>query len=439
MISALVLRGVTTLPLPGNAGRGIIGAAAGCDWLGLELNLAQSAMNPLDDLDLGQTLRGLRAGMKVFGRYTLMRQLGRGGMGVVWLVRDEKLDLEVALKFLAEMYSQDEVAIEDLRRETRRCMKLSHTNVVRVNDFMDDEGLAAIVMEHVRGEDLSARRLSKPTRVFEAAELSPVVEQVCTALGYAHQIGRVVHQDLKPQNLMLTEAGLVKVMDFGIASSICESASRQNQKGGTLGAGTLPFMSPQQLMGYPPSVADDVYALGATLYDLLTGKPPFFRGSLETQIQSLVPPTMRERREELGVQGAEAIPEIWEAVVAACLEKEAEKRPRSMAEVWERLSGDPGDEPGEAGAGLVAPVEAGAKAKWGVSQDAAQGAAVRSRPWEIAFWILLAITGVILCGVIAWLAANWKRVPARDDEAGVQLMSTSGIGNYWHDFCLSWK
>jgi formylglycine-generating enzyme required for sulfatase activity len=144
---------------------------------------------------------------------------------------------------------------------------------------------------------------------------------------------------------MVTKEGILKVMDFGIASSLSDSMSKHSRVGqqpGGSGGGTLPYMSPQQLMGYPPSVADDVYALGATIYELLTGKPPFFRGGeagIFRQIETQMPPSMTERRAELGVEQAAAIQAVWEAVVAACLEKEAEKRPRSVAEVWQRLNG----------------------------------------------------------------------------------------------------
>ena len=95
-----------------------------------------------DDLNFGQTLRGLRAGVKVFGRYTLKQQLGRGGMGVVWLARDEKLELEVALKFLPEALAHDETAVDELKRETQRCMKLSHTHIVRVHDLVEEDAVA---------------------------------------------------------------------------------------------------------------------------------------------------------------------------------------------------------------------------------------------------------------------------------------------------------
>jgi serine/threonine protein kinase len=286
-----------------------------------------------NDLDFGPTLRGMREGLKVFERYTLVRQVGRGGMGVVWLARDGKLDLDVALKLLPESLWHDEVAVSDLRRETKRCMKLSHTNIVRVFDLVDDGSTAAIVMEYVEGRTLSRWRLEQDGRVLQVQDILNWLGQLEGALTYAHEEARIVHRDLKPANLMLTRNGVLKVMDFGIASSLSESISRVSRGGQMASAGgTLPYMSPQQVSGFPPSVADDVYSLGATLYELLTGKPPFFRGNLPHQIETIVPPSLVERRAELGVVGAGEISEVWERMVAACLEKDSRKRPLTVKE-----------------------------------------------------------------------------------------------------------
>jgi formylglycine-generating enzyme required for sulfatase activity/serine/threonine protein kinase len=294
-----------------------------------------------NDLDYGVTLRGLRSGLKVFGRYELIRKLGQGGMGVVWLARDDKLDLDIALKFLPDNLVGDESALADLRHETRRCMKLHHTNIVHVYDLVDDDATAAIAMEFVDGRPLSALRAEKASRVMDVADVLPLLRQTCEALTYAHETVKIVHHDLKPANLMLTKDGILKVMDFGIASSLSDSMSKHSRVGQQTGSGggTLPYMSPQQIMGYPPSVVDDVYALGSTLYELLTSKPPFFRGDLTRQIESITPPTISQRREELGIEGAASVPVVWEQVIAACLEKDADKRPQSVREVWEGLSG----------------------------------------------------------------------------------------------------
>jgi serine/threonine protein kinase/formylglycine-generating enzyme required for sulfatase activity len=321
-------------------------------------------------------------------------------MGVVWLAQDERLQIEVALKFLPEQLTHDETAIEDLRRETRRCVKLTHQNIVHVYDLLEDGESAAIAMEHVEGKSLGALRLEKPLRVFEARELLPVVRQMCEALTYAHEMARVVHQDLKPANVMVTPEGLVKVMDFGIASSIHDSASRLSKRStsGT-GAGTLPYMSPQQLTGYPASVADDIYSLGALLYELLTGKPPFYRGSLETQIQGIVPPSMTERRGELGIEGAQPVPALWEEVIAACLEKEAEKRPRSVAELWQRLGGGE-----KAGGQAVKPAPSAAAGKPPVRESAASAISDPSSPIRSSRKPVLLAFAALVCvvGALGW-------------------------------------
>ncbi len=288
----------------------------------------------MDELDLGATIRGFIAGQKLFGRYTLIRQLGRGGMGVVWRARDESLERDVAIKMLPEMVANDPASVRELKRETSRNQQLSHPHILRVYDFAEGAGLCGITMEIAEGGTLTTRRLDQPGEVFEPAQLGPWLRQLCEALDYAHQRGKVVHRDLKPANLMLTADDELKVTDFGIAASLSESVTRVSKQAGS--SGTPVYMSPQQMMGDKPAVTDDIYALGATLYELLTGKPPFYAGNVMLQVQSKRPPTLAERRSELGVTGA-AIPPEWEQTIAACLAKEPKERPRSAGELAERL------------------------------------------------------------------------------------------------------
>jgi hypothetical protein len=190
--------------------------------------------------------------------------------------------------------------------------------------------MACIAMEYVNGGTLSQLRLKEPKRVFEPEQILPWIEQACTALHYAHTVAKVAHRDLKPSNMMIDESGRVKLTDFGIARSLSDSVSRVSNRPNS--SGTLPFMSPQQLYGEKPSALDDVYAMGATIYELLTGKPPFYSGCVERQITDRIPATMAERRAELEVDG-EPIPLHWERVVAACLAKSREDRPQSMVEL----------------------------------------------------------------------------------------------------------
>ena len=235
------------------------------------------------DEDDYATRAGVGAGARVFGRYQLESIAGRGGMGVVWKARDEELGETVALKFLPEMVTRDAAAVDELKEETRRSRQLTHPNIVRIHDFVRDDILAAVSMEFVDGTTLSQLRLQQPGKVFAVETLAPLVAQLCVALDYAHREAKVVHRDLKPANLLVTRDGKVKVTDFGIARSLTETHTRLTGRMGVT-SGTLVYMSPQQLQGQKPMPADDIYALGATLYELLTGKPPFFRGDIAAQV-----------------------------------------------------------------------------------------------------------------------------------------------------------
>lgn len=278
------------------------------------------------------------SGMTVFNRYKLNRVLGRGGMGVVWLADDLKLERPVALKFLPSLIGLDPAAVKELKTETRRGLELSHPHIVRIYDFVDDEDAAAISMEFVDGKTLSELRLATEGGVFTTEEVSQWLLGVCDALDYAHFQRKVVHRDLKPANIMITTRDAVaKVADFGIARSLSDTMSRLSAAnlGGT--SGTLPYMSPQQAMGERPLPTDDVYSLGATLYELFTGKPPFYRGDLPMQINSKIPPSVAERRQELDVKASEVLPKHWEEAIAACLKKDANMRPSCAGALAEML------------------------------------------------------------------------------------------------------
>lgn len=271
------------------------------------------------------------------GRFTLVRLLGRGGMGVVWLAHDESLREDVALKFLPSEIRYDAVALDDLRRETSRARKLTHPNIVRIHDLYKDEREAFISMEFVDGPNLSDLRLEQPERVFTWEFLEPIVKQLCEALDYAHG-EKVVHRDLKPANLMLHSRGRLKLSDFGIAAQVSDSVSRVSMlRHGQ--SGTVTDMSPQQMDGKLPQVSDDIYALGATLYELLTSKPPFFTGDIAHQVRNLLPPSIDERLAELGIENP--VPKSVAALIMACLGKSPEQRPASARAVAEWIGFQP--------------------------------------------------------------------------------------------------
>jgi serine/threonine protein kinase/Tfp pilus assembly protein PilF len=296
---------------------------------------------------LDATFREFANGQTVFGRYTLIKILGRGGMGIVWLARDEELEREVALKFLPDVIIHDRAVLNELKRETRRSLELTHKNIVRIYDFVHDERSGCISMEYIDGETLSNLRAEKERKVFEPNEIAPWTSQLCDALDYAHNHAKIIHRDLKPANLMVNQRSDLKVSDFGIARSLGDSVSRLTMEQGR--SGTLVYMSPQQLGGERGTHLDDIYSLGATLYDLLTSKPPFYSGNIDRQIHERVAPSMTERRKELDIEPA-LVPSQWEETIAACLAKDPARRPQSAAEIAQRL------QLSSAKTGTVAPV-----------------------------------------------------------------------------------
>lgn len=346
----------------------------------------------------------LAGGRLVFGRYELLREVGRGGMGVVWAARDARLEMVVALKFLPDTVARDPEALCDLRRETRCALELTHPHIVRAYTIEQEQGLAAIVMELVEGQSLAHRKASAPNGSLTVVELSPLVAQLCDALDYAHRRARVAHRDLKPGNLLVDARGELKISDFGIARSLTETRTRLTGKAG-ITSGTLLYMSPQQLLGHKATAADDLYALGATLYDLLTGKPPFFRGDLATQIQQAVPEPLMRRRESLGHSGP-PIPRHWESTIFACLSKDPSQRPDCAATVGQMLGVRPvplaPSGPGELTRALEAPTVPAL-----ATPVAAAAPKPRSRRGFLAWSLVLC--GAVACSTV--LAHTWRTPP----------------------------
>lgn len=282
---------------------------------------------------VGETMRGVVAGAQLFGRFTLQKVLGCGGMSVVWLAYEDRLDRLVALKLVPESASFDPAACEDLKRETRKSLVLMHANIVRIFDFIADEGMAAICMEYVDGAPLSCARRQKRSKCFGIPEVVPWITSLCDALAYAHETAGLIHGGLRPANMLLDSRAHLKITDFRIAASLRDSMNRGNV---CVPGETLHYMSPQQMLGDDPSPADDIYSLGATLYEMLSSKPPFYSGDVASQVREVIAPPINQRRVTLGIAG-DPIPKHWEETIAACLAKHPEQRPRSAAEVASQL------------------------------------------------------------------------------------------------------
>jgi eukaryotic-like serine/threonine-protein kinase len=261
------------------------------------------------------------------GRYRLERPLGHGGMASVFLARDTELDRAVALKLLAENLGGDESVRRRFVREARLAARLSHPNVVSVFDAGEDDGRPYIVMEYVDGENL-AELLARRGRV-PPDEARGLALQAAQGLAHAHAAG-LVHRDVKPQNLILGNDGVLKVADFGIARAAETTALTQ---AGTV-LGTAAYLSPEQALGEEVTPATDVYSLGVVLYELLSGRPPF-------KVETLDDLAQRPEMEVAPVSElAPEVPRDLEDVVMRCLARNPAYRPRDGSALATELAGD---------------------------------------------------------------------------------------------------
>jgi serine/threonine-protein kinase len=202
-------------------------------------------------------------------RYELQEELGKGGMAVVYRARDRMLERLVAVKVLRQDYSQDPAFLERFRQEAKAAANLSHPNIVTVHDFGLDQGQLFIVMEYVPGTDLKA--LIRRKGRFTPEEALPLLIQACAGIGYAHRAG-LVHCDVKPQNMLVTPDGRLKVTDFGIARAL---TTIQPDEQSEIVWGSPQYYAPEQAAGAAPAPASDVYSLGIIMYEMLSGSLPF--------------------------------------------------------------------------------------------------------------------------------------------------------------------
>jgi serine/threonine protein kinase/transcriptional regulator with XRE-family HTH domain len=276
---------------------------------------------------LGADLTRVREGVLLRTRYRLKRILGRGGMGVVWLAEDEELGQPVALKFLPEAIAKDRTAMQYMREEARVLLMLSHPGIVRLHNLDTDGSLTFLVMEYLSGPtlyDVLADRRESGEQGLSIANILRVIEGITPAIEFAHK-QNVTHRDIKPANMMLVSPNKdstpqfrdgVKLTDFGlafVANSFLSEISTFRP------SGTIPYMAPEILLGRKPTPASDLYALGATVYSLASGRPPFFRGDITTQVLKIPAPALESGNDNL------------DNAVAAALSKRPEDRPESAS------------------------------------------------------------------------------------------------------------
>lgn len=266
------------------------------------------------------------------GRYRLVSPIARGGMAEVWEGVDDVLRRPIAVKLLHPHLSSDESLRERFRREAVAVARLAHPNVVATFDTGEDEGVAFIVMELVRGSTL--RQVLEEQGAVPAATTAVIGVQVADALQHAHDAG-IIHRDVKPANILICEGEQgpsvqVKVADFGIARAVTRDGADLTQPGAILG--TAKYLSPEQVKGEDPDPRSDVYALGVVLYELLTGRPPFMADTeMATAMAHVHNEPLTPRQLRAGV------PRSLDAIVTKAMAKEPADRYQSAAELASAL------------------------------------------------------------------------------------------------------
>jgi serine/threonine protein kinase len=285
--------------------------------------------------------------------YRIEEKLGEGGMGTVYRALETNLGRHVALKLLHPGLARDPSIVERFRSEARAQANLNHPNVTTLYAFVLHDENAMIAMEYIKGETL--REMVKRRGPIPAAEALALFRQVLAGVGAAHRMG-IVHRDIKPSNLMLNDSGIVKVMDFGIAKITGNNTLTRTG----LHLGTLYYMSPEQVKGEPVDVRSDIYALGITLYQMVTARVPF-EGDSEFKIMSdhvnTAPPVPTSL--------CPAVPEPIERAILKALEKNPAGRFQSVEEFAAALTLEPGQEAAAVPAvPATAPAAAKSRSKW---------------------------------------------------------------------------
>jgi serine/threonine-protein kinase len=283
--------------------------------------------------ELGQSISGItpaevKAGQMLLGRYKVEKELGRGGMGAVYLAHDAQLGEVVALKVIASAVCCDNLgAVERFRREASAARKVTHPNVIRIHDLGSDSGVVFISMEYFPGMTL-AQLLSR-RGALPLDEARDILAQAADGLSAAHRAG-VIHRDLKPQNVLVDAGRKVKLIDFGLA----KASFMEGMTATGLILGTPEYMAPEQVRGRPVDSRTDIYSLGCVAYHTLCGVPPF-RGDSAIAIgflhctQAPVPP--RQLRPD--------VPPPLEAAVLRALAKEPAHRFESVEEMKRAMLG----------------------------------------------------------------------------------------------------
>jgi serine/threonine-protein kinase len=269
----------------------------------------------------------LQRDIQLLGRYRVVRQIGKGGFGAIYLVLDETIQEEIIFKILNPQLSMDETALARFVQELKLSRGITHKNVIRLFDFLDLGGARAVSMEYFPSRDLGKIIRSEGT-LLPARGLR-ILAQVCEGLIAAHEFG-VVHRDVKPANILVGKDDGVKIVDFGLASLEQQLGSRLTKSG--LLIGTPEYMAPEQISGENTDHRADLYSLGIVMYEMFSGKRPF---TAETPVKILF-----QHLEAQATPLREVAPNIPEAIdllVTRAMAKDPKDRPQTAQEFWQAI------------------------------------------------------------------------------------------------------
>ncbi|MBA7494004.1 Serine/threonine-protein kinase PknD [subsurface metagenome] len=287
--------------------------------------ISETEEKPLPTQTIEAPREELTTGSTFAGRYQIIEEIGKGGMGKVYKAQDKKIKETVALKLIKPEIASDKKTIERFGNEMKFARKVSHRNVCRMYDLGEEKGSHFITMEYVPGEDLrsSIRRFGQ----LPIGKSISITKQICEGLAEAHRLG-VIHRDLKSNNIMIDKEGNVRIMDFGIARSL----EAKGITGPGVMIGTPEYMSPEQVEGKEVDQRSDIYSLGVILYEMVTGRVPF-EGDTPFTIGMKHKGEIPKNPKELNTQ----ISDDLNSVILRCLEKEKEKRYQSAGEARSEL------------------------------------------------------------------------------------------------------